>query len=622
MSRVIPAICSVSMLAIWACRVENGFSNKPDVNTGEDSADSVPPETDSTPVLDEGCPEQSWDPEYIGIDESCQLAPVVGTFTPVVEWRNNTIGDAYTTPVVGRIYDQNGDDLVDESDVPAVIVATTSGNLVAMAGGDGTVLWTVGGLGSEPMTPALGDLNGDGRPEVVASGVSQTIAVRGNGSTYWTSSGVSNGFCGAVGIGDLDADGAPEVLLGALILEGTTGSRKGMGAYGSGTGYSGGWAAAMGVAADINQDGLQEAVVGNALYDAHGNALWYNGSSDGFVAVGNFDDDPYGEIVVTGLGYVRLQDDDGTILWNGSYTGSTTGPPTIADFDGDGGPEIGVAGMGMYMVIDADGTRLWSRTTFDSSSGFTGSAVFDFEGDGAAEVVYADEQNLYVFDGATGTIKLQEDEHSSATCSEYPSIADVDNDGHAEIIYTSSAYTGSESGVRVVGDLDNSWMSGRPVWNQHAYSITNVEDDVGIPATPETNWVAGYNSFRSGDITPVSGSGLADIEVQILDVCEEDCSAGALTVWIAAENAGTMDLTESFNIEIFAETDAGAVSVYTLPWTEPIPSGYRSASVELSLSGIPTPIYGLVAIANADGAVTECHTDNNKDTFDELLCGG
>ena len=63
------------MLALWACRVENGFSNKPDVNTGEDSADSVPPETDSTPVLDEGCPEQSWDPEYIGIDESCQSAP-------------------------------------------------------------------------------------------------------------------------------------------------------------------------------------------------------------------------------------------------------------------------------------------------------------------------------------------------------------------------------------------------------------------------------------------------------------------------------------------------------------------------------------------------------------------
>ena len=620
MPRVLPVLCSVPALTLWACHVENGFNNKPDINTGEDTSDSAPNTFDTSVALDEGCPEQSWPAEYIGVDESCASEPVVGTFTPVVEWRNNSIGDAYTTPVVGRIYDQNGDDVVNEDDVPAVIVATTTGNLVAMAGTDGSVLWTVGGLGSEPMTPALGDLNGDGRPEVVASGVSQTIAVRGNGTTLWTSAGVSNGYCGAVGIADLDADGSPEVLLGALILDGSTGSRKGMGAYGSGTGFSGGWAAAMGVAADINQDGVQEAVVGNALYDAHGNALWYNGQADGFVAIGNFDDDPYGEIVVTGLGYVRLQDDNGTVLWSGSYTGSTTGPPTVADFDGDGGPEIGVAGMGVYMVIDADGRTLWSRSTYDYSSGFTGSAVFDFEGDGAAEVVYADEQNLYVFDGATGAIKLQEPEHSSATCSEYPSIADVDNDGHAEILYTSSAYTGSESGVRVVGDLDNSWMSGRTVWNQHAYAITNVEDDVTIPAVPETNWIAGYNNFRSGDITPVSGSGLSDIEVQILDVCERDCSDGGLTVWLAVANAGTMDLTESFNVELFAETSSGAVSVYSFTWSEPIPSGYRSASVQLELSGIPTPIYGLVAIANGDGAVSECHTDNNKDTWDKLLC--
>ena len=620
MRRVLPVFCSVSMLGLWACGIENGYQPKPEPNTGEDSGDSVPPEEDSTPVVDDGCPEQSWDAEYIGVDESCASDPVVGTFTPVIEWRNSSIGDAYTTPVIGRIYDQNGDGSVTDDDVPAVIVATTAGNLVAMAGTDGTVLWTISGLGSEPMTPALGDLTGDGRPEIVASGVSQTIAVRGNGSTVWTGSGVSNGYCGAVGIADLDADGAPEVLLGAMILDGLTGARKGMGAYGSGTGFTGGWAAAMGVAADIDQDGVQEAVVGNALYDVNGNALWYNGKSDGFVAVGNFDDDSKGEIVVTGGGYVRLQDDDGTVLWSGSYTGSTTGPPTVADFDGDGEPEIGVAGMGQYMVIEGNGTTLWSRTTIDYSSGFTGSSVFDFEGDGAAEVVYADENNVYVYDGATGAIKLQEEEHSSATCSEYPAVADVDNDGHAEIIYTSSAYSGSESGVRVIGDADNSWMSGRSVWNQHAYSITNVEDDVGIPATPETNWVAGYNNFRSGDITPVEGSGLADIQVQILDVCADACGAGDLTVWLAVANNGTMDLTEPFNVEVFADGDGGLVSMTSFTWTDPVPSGYRSASVELNLTGVPTPVTAFVAIVNGDGAVTECTTDNDQDSMAGPWC--
>jgi len=448
------------LLGLCACGIENDFQTGKPSEGGDDT--SPVPEDDTSTTTSDACPEESWDAEYIGIDESCESDPVVGTFTPVIKWRQSSIGDAYASPVVGRIYDENGDGAVTDDDMPAIVVATTAGNVVALSGADGTVLWTVSGLGSEPMTPALGDLTGDGRPEIVASGASETIALRGNGTTLWTGPAASTPACGAVAIGDLDADGTPEVVLGNLILDGTTGTRRGQGAYGSGTGFSGGWAASMGVIADIDGDGVQEAVVGNALYDADGNAIWYNGQTDGFVAVGDFDDDAKGEIVVTGAGHVRLQDDDGTVLWSGTYTGSTTGPPTIADFDGDGSPEIGVAGMGQYMVIDADGTTLWRTTTYDYSSGFTGSAVFDFEGDGKAEVVYADENNVYIYDGATGAVKLQEDEHSSATCSEYPTIADVDNDGHADIIYTSSAYSGSEQGVRVISDRDNSGSPAAP----------------------------------------------------------------------------------------------------------------------------------------------------------------
>lgn len=609
---------SLILLGLCACGIENGFEGgKP--NEGGDDTESTPGDDTSNPETTT-CPEESWDTEYIGIDESCESAPVVGTFTPVIKWRQSSIGDAYTSPVVGRIYDENGDGEITDDDMPAIVVATTAGNVVALSGSDGTVLWTVSGLGSEPMTAALGDLTGDGRPEIVASGAGGTIALRGNGTTLWTGPAASTPACGAVGIGDLDGDGQPEVVLGNLILDGATGSRRGMGAHGSGTGFSGGGAASMGVIADIDGDGVQEAVVGNALYDADGNTIWYNGQPDGFVAVGNFDDDPQGEIVVTGGGRVRLQDDDGTVLWSGTYTGSTTGPPTIADFDGDGGPEIGVAGMGQYMVIDADGTTLWRTTTFDYSSGFTGSAVFDFEGDGKAEVVYADEQNVYVYDGATGSVKLTESEHSSATCSEYPTIADVDNDGHADIIYTSSAYSGSEQGVRVISDRDNSWQAGRPVWNEHAYSITNVNDDVTIPASPESNWEAGYNNFRSGDITPVTGGGLPDLEVQILDVCVEDCGEGKLTVWLAVENGGTATVTQSFDVELLGVTDSGQISLWSETYSDGLAAGYRSASIEVDLDSIPMPLSGLVARVNADGAVSDCHTDNDTDSWDKTIC--
>lgn len=611
-------VAVLSVLALGACINENDFKHIPKDEEGSDSGTGGGGD-EGGGGDDDACPDQSWDAEPTSIDESCETAGEVGTFTPIVEWRAS-IGDAYATPVVGRIYDQNRDGSITEDDVPAVIVATAAGELVALAGDTGSELWSVSGLGLAPMTPAIGDIDGDGDPEVVGSGTFATIALTGEGATLWTGMGASNGQCGGVALGDLDGDGAPEVVLGGLILNGADGSLRGRGGYGTGTGFSDDWAAAMGVIADLDQDGVQEAVVGNAAYDADGNTLWTNGRTDGFVAVANFDDDAFGEMVVTDIGYVRLQDDDGTVLWSASYTGSTSGPPTVADFDGDGGPEIGVAGMGMYIVIDEDGSTLWSRTTVDYSSGFTGSAVFDFEGDGKAEVVYADEENLYVFDGATGAVKLVEDEHSSATCSEYPAIADVDNDGHAEIIYTSSAYSGTENGVRVVGDADNTWMAGRPVWNQHAYSITNVEDDLSILEYPDSNWNAGYNNFRSGDVTLVTGAGLPDLQVQILDVCALDCAEGRFTLWVALANGGTLGVEDDVNLEIRAITDAGDISVWNHAYHDGLEAGMRSASIEVDLESVPTPVYGFIAIVNGDDAVNDCHDENDENTWEESFC--
>jgi hypothetical protein len=62
-----------------------------------------------------------------------------------------------------------------------------------------------------------------------------------------------------------------------------------------------------------------------------------------------------------------------------------------------------------------------------------------------------------------------------------------------------AAFTRKRSGVRVFGDVLDRWASSRPIWNQHAYSVTNVEDDGTIPRTSmaRPNWdVAGLNNFR------------------------------------------------------------------------------------------------------------------------------
>jgi hypothetical protein len=363
-------------------------------------------------------------------------------------------------------------------------------------------------------------------------------------------------------------------------------------------------------------------VVGNALYDADGNTIWYNGQSDGFVAVGNFDADPYGEIVVAYSGNVRLQDDDGTVLWSGNYTGSRIGPPTVADFDGDGEPEIGVGGNGVYVMIETDGTLSWSNTVNDYSSGFTGSAVFDFEGDGAAEVVYADENDVWVYDGATGAVKMQETRHSSTTCSEYPIIADVDLDGHAEIIYASAAYSGPENGVTVIGDADDSWMPARPIWNQHTYSITNVLDDGGIPPVPTTNWLT-YNNFRSGDLAAASGGAMSDAIPELVDVCTVECDDGLLRVVFRVGNGGVEPLPPGVVASLYARHDSGWVLLDTRATPAPVAPGETTPGwvFDLNPDHVPHGVLRFV-VDDDDGTswITECHEDNNLVLIDDGLC--
>lgn len=608
--------------ALAGCAIDNGLKGFTDDAGYGDSDSGFDPNQDST---DDGvCGDPDLACPDVGVDETCVAEAHVGTFTPVVEWSNEILGDAYATPVVARLVDTDGDGALTTADMPVIVVANSTGQLYAMRGDTGAVLWTAGSFGTEPMTPAIGDLDGDGWPEVVGAGTSNTAAYHGkDGSEYWNARAYVGGKadnCGAVGIYDLDADGKPEVVIGGAVMDGETGRRISQGP-GDGSGNYG--FSPFGVAADIDQDGQLEVVVGNALYHKDGTALWNNGQSDGFVAVANFDSDDYGEIVVTNVGSVRLQDDDGTVLWSRpGVTGSTSGSPTVADFDGDGEAEIGVAGNNVYMVFETDGSTKWSIRVQDQSSGFTGSSVFDFEGDGVAEVVYADENDLYVLDGKTGAVKLKEPQHSSATCSEYPAVADVDNDGHAEIIYTSSAYSGPERGVRVVGDADDSWMPARAVWNQHAYAITNVDDDGGIPAVSATNWLS-YNNFRSGDLAAATGGALADALPVAGDICVAECASGRVSVVVALGNQGTSDLPAGIAISAYAVTSDVPVFLQTQYVAEAVPSGKSSTGVVFEFDRADLPFDAVSFTADDDrgtGAVTECNEDNNVMVLSSGLC--
>lgn len=601
--------------------------------TGSQDPNDIPDDPVTT------CGTLDLDRDSIETDPSCEVAVEVGSFTPIIKAQNPSLGDGYTTPVVGQLTDDNGDGLVNGNDMPDIVYANGIGVVYAVSNDLLHIHWqtgtiydsyygmTVGDLGTEPATPAIGDVNGDGRPDVVAAGQYGIVAIDGStGHELWRLSSIPGTVlranCGAVGLYDLDGDGAAEVVFGRTILNGRDGTTRGIGGYGEGSGHA--FAAPMGAAADINNDGKLEVIVGNAAYDDLGNALWHNGFSDGFVAVANFDSDAEGEIVVTWQGSVRLQDSNGALIWQLlGVLGDTSGPPTVADFDGDGKPEIGIAGHNVYMVVETNGTIKWQNAVHDESSGFTGSSVFDFEGDGRAEVVYADENDVWVYDGATGAVKMQQTQHSSATCSEYPSIADVDKDGHAEILYSSSQYfEGTQSGVTIIGDAGNSWVAGRQVWNSHAYAITNIESDSSWPTSFQPNW-PDYNNWRSGDVTAISGNKSADAVALEGDICAS-CDTDFATVVVRVGNGGMDDLAAGTPVSVYAMQGGAPILVETRPTENVIEAGDTSLGMRFD---IPTDqlVDGDVRVVVDDagtgvGIVDECHEDNNTLTID--VCGG
>jgi hypothetical protein len=153
-------------------------------------------------------------------------------------------------------------------------------------------------------------------------------------------------------------------------------------------------------------------------------------------------------------------------------------------------------------VYEADGSIVWDAPDVDSS-GVAGGTAFDFLGDGIAEAMYADEQRLHVFDGNGDTL-LQID-RTSVTGTEYPVVADIDNDGSAEILVVSNGFGANFPTVQAVRDVEDRWIQARRIWNQHAYHVTNVREDGTIPQNAKKSWEQ-LNTFRTN--AQIEGGGV------------------------------------------------------------------------------------------------------------------
>ncbi len=323
----------------------------------------------------------------------------------------------------------------------------------------------------------------------------------------------------SVSLADFNADGTPEVYVGNQIFNAVTGVRLASGAASQPSGCQVGVSCllAQTVAFDRDGDGDLELAAGYVIYDVQINDTTAEAPNsmtvaetadlpslvnrDGFTAVADLDLDGSPEVVVTIAGnntviYAwdsqtgALKDQKlGTQLAGG--TGA--GPPMIGDIDGDGRPEIVMVTVNRVRALKyipgVGFQQAWIIATVDSSGG-TSMSMFDFNNDGKQEIVYRDEQNIRIMDGgpspANANRNLATFSCGSGTSVDMPVIADITGSGEARIVVTCEAPGGSE--VRAYESASFDWANTRPVWNQQAYFVTHINDDLTVPSGQFPNW--------------------------------------------------------------------------------------------------------------------------------------
>jgi len=351
-------------------------------------------------------------------------------------------------------------------------------------------------------SPALADIDQDGYIEIVAVGLNDNLAAfEHDGNIKWISGSMTEntGRAGSPSIANLDSTGLPEIIFGASVINAEDGSIRWEGTDLGGRGFGDGPRGPLTICVDLDLDGDYELLAGRTAYHHDGSIYWELSTDDGISVIGNFDDDEYPEIIFRTFGFLYLLEHDGTIVWGPVESpNQENGPPTIGDVDNDGELDIAVASNLSFLVYNSDGSVKWSVPTDDSSSGSTSSTIYDLNGDSFQEIIYGDEINLYIFEGATGEI-LYSAPKSSGTLYEYPVVVDFDNDGSVEIL--AAANTGlsnrPNSGLYIFGSANNSWKGSRRIWNQYNYHVTNVDENGDVRINPVNQWqVDQLNNFR------------------------------------------------------------------------------------------------------------------------------
>jgi hypothetical protein len=221
-----------------------------------------------------------------------------------------------------------------------------------------------------------------------------------------------------------------------------------------------------------------------------------------------------------------------------------------------------------------------------------------------------------------------------------PIVADVDNDGNAEIVFVENGYNqtpAATQGIQIWGDASDSWVPTRRIWNQHSYHVTNVSETGAIPMNEPPNWleptdatVSGrMNNFRQ-NLPDFDVFAAPDITVALsvnkgscpayLGLVATVCNEGALVVGSGIEvkfyDNATMAQIPCQNGPVVTSQPLapGQCEAVTCQWTDAPANG---AAVDIRACADND---GYSCDASSMGGNNECHEDNNHGDKADTSC--
>ncbi len=389
----------------------------------------------------------------------------------------------------------------------------TAPTVLAVFKSDGTIVWQRNTQGPIRSSPAAGDINGDGTPEVVVTvggdvydthHHGRVIAYNRQGTQLWTfatrdsdGNGYSDGIFSSPTLCDLEGDGTMEIILGSwdkyIYVLNHTGTKR--------WDYNNGWDIwSTAACVDFNQDGHKEIVIGASA-------------------------DPSSQMSGGAGGFLYVFDKDGNVLVRRGLPETVYSSPAVGDLDRDGDLEI-VVGTGWFWwdrggrtaqpyVYAFDATQIFSELAYNNPAklpdlpgwprptdypGFSSPALADLDGDGDLEVIIGTGHPYLQDDNALGAGSVYAWHHTGqlvtgwpihrprnqygddAPVRSSPTVADIDADGQPEILFSMAwdvmAYTANATrqlyfirtmytiwGSPAIGDTDGNgrvevWIGG------------------------------------------------------------------------------------------------------------------------------------------------------------------